>query len=686
MSAVAGIVYFDGPVVTGTYIGGMIDSLAHRGGDARGVWSDGLAALGHRGRRTTHEARYESQPEVHAAAPLVLVADVRIDHREELAAALGLSDVAIRGDADLLLAAYERWGSECVRRIDGDFAFAVWNRAERSLFLARDRMGVKPLYYVRTSRFFAFASEIKALFTVPGVSDEIDPQMVGLFLVGDPGGRERTMYRSIRRLPAASLMRVDARAATIATYWALADAPDVRYGRDDEYVADFRSRFEHAVRCRMRSAGAVGSTLSGGLDSSSVTCVARDIARREGHAPVRTFSLIFPELAARDLRSIDEREYIDAVVREGGIEAHHVRGDRLSPMMELSSALWHLDEPFFAPNLYLHRGMYGAAEDAGVRVLLDGFDGDSAVGHGFGRLNGLLRAGQWDAFEAEVRGFASHRGSSPDAILPHYGLPWLAELARKGRMVAWARAAREIVRRFGVSRREILGTYGMRAMLRRDRDLRSWSDGEMLLRAELRPVLNEWRRTETLEARRELPHGDREVHLEGIGQPGYQLTLELADKSAAAFGIEPRYPFFDRKLMELCVGVPDDQKLSQGWSRWLQRRAMEGVLPAAIQWRGTKGNLSPNFFAGFRAADAAVVDGIDLAPSAGYLDLDELRTRRQADRERSASERSSPTFVLFRAFVLAAWLERREHASEKSASAIRADAHVGAPSAHLAAS
>jgi asparagine synthase (glutamine-hydrolysing) len=686
VSAVAGVVYFDGSAEPGTHIGGMIDSLAHRGGASRGVWSDGVAAVGHRGRRITHESRYESQPEVHTAAPLVLVADARIDNREELAAALGLSEVARRGDAEVLLAAYERWGTECVRRIDGDFVFAVWNRAARSLFLARDRMGVKPLYYVRTARFFAFASEIKALFTLPGVSDEIDPQMVGLFLVGDPGGRERTMYRSIRRVPAASLMRIDAQATTIATYWALVDAPDVRYARDDEYVADFRNRFENAVRCRMRSAGAVGATLSGGLDSSAVTCVARDVARREGRAPVQTFSLIFPDLPARDLRSIDEREFIDAVVREGGIDAHFVRGDRLSPMTELSSALWHLDEPFFAPNLYLHRGMYAAAEDAGVHVLLDGFDGDSAVGHGFGRLNGLLHAGQWDAFEAEVRGFASHRGSSPGAVLPHYGLPWLGELARKGRLVAWGRAAREIVRRFGVSRREILGTYGLRTMLRRGGDLRDWSEGEGLLRAELRPVLNEWRRAEMLETRRDLPRGDREVHLEGISQPGYQLTLELADRSAAAFGIEPRYPFFDRKLMELCVAVPDEQKLSQGWSRWIQRRAMEGVLPPEIQWRGTKGNLSPNFFRGFRSLDAAVVDRIDLAASAGYLDLDELRTRLQTDRERSASERSPATFVLFRALVLAAWLERREHASRKSASASRADAHVGAPTAHLAAS
>src|SRR2546425_12240871 len=153
-------------------------------------------------------------------------------------------------------------------------------------------------------------------------------------------------------------------------YWVLDPEREIRMKSDGEYAEAFREIFTEAVRCRLRSAFPVGSMLSGGLDSSSIVCVARQLLAQNGSTPLHTFSVVFP-----DLPECDEREYIDAVVAGGGVEPHYLRGDELSPVAGLERQLDQQDEPFYAPNLFLHAGLYDAAAHTGVRVLLDGLDG-----------------------------------------------------------------------------------------------------------------------------------------------------------------------------------------------------------------------------------------------------------------------------------------------------------------------
>ena len=641
----------------------MIDALAHRGQDYRGVWCEGSIGLAQRAHHLTSESRRERQPMGGSRSPVVLVADARIDNWKELAAALSLAPTPRPTSAELILAAYARWGSDCAQKLCGDFAFAIWDPISRSVFCARDAMGVRPFYYAHSRRRFAFASEIKALLTLDDVSQELDPETIALFVEGDTDDRARTMYADVQRLPAGHTMRVDAQSYAQSRYWRLETVSETRLADERDYADAVREIFAEAVSCRLVSDYPVAAALSGGLDSSSVVCMARELlARESAPASLHTLSLIFPELPANDLRLIDERPYIGAVVRGGGVEAHDVRGDRLTPLSDLKTLLAQLDEPFAAPNLYLHRGMYAAAQAHGARIFLDGFDGDSAMSHGFGRLESLARAGEWDGFEAEVRRYATNRGMAPSNVLPHFGLPQLAELAREGNWSAWTRAARELTRRFALSRRTIGVDYGLRPLLpaslsARWRALRGRGE-RTLLRPELARRVNERR----AKRRRQAPGAgtsERALHVECVSQALYQSTLELADRTAASYGLEPRYPFFDRRLIEFCVSLPDEQKFANGWSRYHLRRAMTGVLPAEVQWRSTKGNLSPNFFRAFRLTDRSIVEQLPFSALEPYLDLSLVEALRQRESLASPSSPDNDGLVLFRLSVLATWLTER---------------------------
>jgi asparagine synthase (glutamine-hydrolysing) len=342
-------------------------------------------------------------------------------------------------------------------------------------------------------------------------------------------------------------------------------------------------------------------------------------------------------------------------------------------MRDAERILWHLDEPFSAPNLYLHWGMFEAASANGIRVLLDGFDGDTAVSHGFTRLTDLARAGEWDTLQAEVTAFSGHHRKSPGVAVRQFVGPRLVELARAARFGSWMSAATEIRRRFGISRRELAFEFGVRAVLPRSvRTLsrvasRRRAPDVAVLRSSLARALQRHRTAvEQLQARRRA-FSERDTHLEGLARPLYQLTLETADKAAAAFGIEPRYPFFDRRLIEFCVGLPEDQKFAEGWPRVHLRRAMEGILPPDVQWRATKSNLGPNFYRCFRSVDLARRGAVTATALSPYVRVDRLRDEERryhaAPNDLQANARA---LLLFRVAILEAWLEGRTEAPHRA--------------------
>jgi len=646
MSAIIGIYCLDGQPVDGTNLGQMVETLAHRGPDDTGLWREGSIGLGHRMLWTTPESLQEKLPLANQSGDLVITADARIDNRVELMAILGLntdsSEVIV--DSQLILAAYEKWDERCLEYLLGDFAFAIWDKRRRRLFCARDPMGIKPFYYYYLpGRIFVFASEIKALLCLSEVPRRLNETRIADHLIRLYEDGSITFYQDIFRLPAAHCLTVDADGKRSHVYWSIDLSYEIDLPSDEAYAEAFQEVFTEAVRCRLRSAFPVGSTLSGGLDSSSIACTASNLLTQAGQPQLHTFSAIFPSLPETDLAKIDERPFVDAVLAKGKFVSHFIRADQLSPLVDLERILWHEDEAIFAPNLYMHWALYKTAHQQGVRIFLDGIDGDSAVSHGLDYLPDLVRSGQWRSLlqEATALSKRSHSVASPWRIIWHHGVKSLfPDYVRRGwQMVRQRRyippwwAANTAIN--PVFARHI----GVATRVRMLMDSGSMSD-----------------RTA------------RERHWQGLRSALYPTALEMADKAASAFTLEARYPFFDRRLLEFSIALPPTQKLSQGWTRVVLRRAMMGILPPEVQWRATKSNLSPNFKRRLLDYEQETLEQVILHEPhliERYIDLPALR---KAYRQYSAQpvQSNDEALTVYGAITLALWLRQTWQSSQES--------------------
>jgi asparagine synthase (glutamine-hydrolysing) len=627
VSAIAGIFFLDGRPVDRLVLERMVGSIAHRGPDGEGTWREGPVGLGHRMLWTTPESLHEELPLVRKSGDLVLTADVRLDNRDELIAALGIASRPRQeiGDGELILGAYERWGERCPEKLLGDFTFAIWDRQRQELFCARDHMGVKPFYYYRSDRVFVFASEIKALLCVPEVPRRLNEVRVADYLVLGFEDKSITFYGEIFRLPPAHRIVVGREVTTVRPYWTLDPTREVRFSSDEEYTEAFRELFTEAVRCRLRGAFPVGAELSGGLDSSAIVGVARKLLGNYSNTQLQTFSAVF-----EDISECDESQFIDAVLAEGGVEAHKVRGDRLSPLADLERVLWHEDEAFFSAGLYLGWAWRSTAHRHGVRILLSGEGGDSVVSHGIAYLTELVRKGRWRAFAVETAKLSRLRLYSPWGYVLNHGLKPLAPQPLR---LGWR-------------------------MLRGHNRLRWWTANTII-----NPEFA--RRTSLLERRQVLGQkwsepvrSLREDHWRDLTSGIYPFSLEVADKVSAAFSIETRYPFWDRRLVEFCLALPPEQKLRGGWTRLIMRQALVGIYPEEIRWRTDKADNWPNSIRNLLMLEREVLDEIILKNPQVIEEYIDVASLRETYHRFVSKGIPSDAFAVWRAVTLALWLRQ----------------------------
>jgi asparagine synthase (glutamine-hydrolysing) len=567
MSGIVGLVTRDASAVDESALSEMLKTLDHRGPDGAWMETIGRVGLGQQRYHTTSEATHDDPPLERDSC--LLTADARIDNREELLGRLDIDTQRVVSDADLLLAAYDRWRTACPEHVVGAYAFALWDNKRERLFCARDHVGVKPFYYAASDNTLAFASEVESLLGRTFVTRQLDERAVGDYLMGFCEDTSRTVYSDLHQLPPAHWMVVDTDGIETTRYWSIDDTPELDYDSDEAYVKEFQRRFEAAVKARLRAPEdvAVGTMLSGGLDSLSVACTAN--RSTEGSLP--TFTLSF-----EDLPPADEREYVDAVHDEGDFEPHFVDGERQTPYEGLDEMLDRIGVPFMANNLYLHWELFRAANDREVGVLLDGIGGDQAVSRGRSRLPELLLRGRPLAYLQEVMAH-SRRYDRPIRRILHRdtAVPLAPCPVRR----AWRHmftTADPLRRRSSVVDEEFAARLDLRSRARELED----------------PP----RQTARSEHRRVFPDG-LEAH-----------DCEMADAAAAGFGVEPRYPFYDRRLLELCFQVPGHLKFRNGWTRWILRAAMAETLPEAVRNRTTKGNLGASFTRLLRSADVDAIE------------------------------------------------------------------------------
>ncbi len=659
MSAIFGLIHFDGQPVAVETLKPALDVLAHRGPDGQGRWHEGSVLLAHWMLHTTPESLHEQQPLIAPEGDLVLVADARIDNRDELLLALRLRSTPERPltDAELILAAYRRWGADCPDRLIGDFAFAIWDRRHRRLFAARDGMGLRPLYYFHDGRRFAFATLLPAVRLLPNVPQDIDEEMILRFLTRTVDyEKEKTFYQALRRLQGGHALLVDTQGLRVWSYWQ-PDLEELQLSSEAEYAEAFRACFEEAVRCRLRSITPVGSQLSGGLDSSSVSCMAAALLKDR---PLHTYSAIFPDLPEERRWAMDERAYVEAVHRYyPNIVPHFFRPEFESPLVALENILAHYDQPFISSNYHFPWGFAQMARQNGVRIMLNGLDGDSVVLHGMERLAVLFEQGAWEVFAQEAEAFASNLGVKPIGIVRKYAAPALTAWGRRCRWVQLVRAVWWLKRRYGLPAFELLRLYGFwphvpAPLFRRWQQWRGRSQKEL---PPLSPRLAAWMQQNGRESA-PTPDSFAAAHFQGLTRGLWQWSLEFADVLDRLQGIESRMPFFDRRVIELNLRIPMALKFRQGWPRYILRVALEGVLPPEVQWRTTKSNIGFGFYQGLLRYERPRIQQLLQGPSclAPFVTAEAVQLLWSQAQE-PPEKNDNADFLLYLILILEAWLK-----------------------------
>ncbi len=600
MSGIVGMYCLDDRPVERGDLQRMLQSLKRRGPDGSEVLVKGSVGLGHCLLQTTPESLEETLPLSRRSGDLMLTADARIDNRDELISELGIQGRSAKktGDGELILAAYEKWGKGCPTRLVGDFAFAIWDHRQQVLFCARDHFGVKPIYYYYTGRIFALASEIKALLRLREVPRGLNEARIADYLVSQLEGLDQTstFFQGIFRLPPGQSLTASRANVSVQRYWSLDSSKEIRYGSNREYTEAFLEIFTEAVNCRLRSPTKVGSMLSGGLDSSAIVGVATQLLSNSGIGPLHTFSAV-----SGDQANCAETRSINSVLSGGGVQAHRVQCDHLGAFLEdLEYVPRHTDDPF-DNSIILPQIINVAARRQGVKVLLDGVDGDLVASHGLHYLTYLLRAGSWKTAVVEALGssYFYRRYYSPWALLYQSGR---AAVPDRGRRL-WRR-------------------------LHKGKNLDATLENSIINKGFARRIgLGERLRMLCKNENKTSSSTLREAHCRSLNSPYITVALERYDRVAAAYSVEPRHSLFDKRLVEFCFAVPWEQKVRHGWTKILLRRAMCGILPDNVRWRRGWEHLGPQFSGSLMKLRQRLVNNVlkdDLNKISEYINMDTL--------------------------------------------------------------
>ena len=533
----------------------MTDAVAHRGPDAGGYYLDAGLGLGHR-RLSIIDLATGDQPIGNEDGSIQVIFNGEIYNFAEVRRELLGHGHQFRtnSDTEVIAHGYEQWGERCVDRFRGMFAFAVWDAKARRLLLARDRLGVKPLYYAEVPGGLVFGSEIKSLLEDPQVprewrADALDAYLTLLYIPAPD-----TIYRGIHKLPPAHVLVAERGQVRISKYWDLEFTGGREKRTEEDYLEELDAHLREAVRLRMISDVPLGAFLSGGIDSSTVVAYMVGASDK----PPVTISVGFEHQA------FDEVEHAETVARHLGCEFHALTA---SPRVEelLPKLAWHFDEPFAdssaVPTYYVSK----AARQL-VTVALSGDGGDELwagytrhrVDHWEHRMRGALgpaaRAAAWlgQALPLSVKGARSlrHLAADPDqayALKHAYGM---FEPGAKGQLYS------------GDFRRQINGYDAL---------------------APFRDAYHECASDDPL---------DRSMYVDART---YMIddVLTKVDRMSMAVSLEAREPLLDHKLLEFAARVPASLKLKDGRSKYLLRRVLERRVPRSIIERKKSGFAAP---------------------------------------------------------------------------------------------
>src|SRR5881296_918023 len=559
MCGIAGWVGDAAPEVMST----MLALLSHRGPDDSGTWADGGIALGMT-RLAIIDLRTGAQPMTDAAGSLVIVFNGEIYNFRRLRAELEAQGHRFRtqSDTEVILGAYAEYGEGCVEHLRGMFAFAIWDRARRVLFLARDRLGKKPLYYWRQGGLFLFASEPKALLLHPAVSRSLDWQAFHHYMAFGYTPAERSIFTGIAKLPPAHTAIVRDGQLSLRRYWRLPAGAPASAPRPsvEDAAALVRSHLREAVRLRLESDVPLGVFLSGGVDSSAIVATMREVTGGR----ITTFSVGF----GRAFASYDELPYARLVAERFATEHHE---EVLEPKVAelLPTIVRHFDEPF-ADSSAIPTFVVAQATARHVKVALSGIGGDETFG-GYPRYLGLRVAALHDKLPRWLRHASrSLAGRLPDSASSRNWADWARRFTAEpdatpgDRYIGWTRF-------FGDAQLATLATPA--------------------LAAHLGPAVDEHQQSAFASGR----PGDPVDGAFRVDLAAYlpDDLLAMADRMSMAHSLEVRAPFCDHRIIEESLRLSSSAKMPGGRLKGLLKAAFAGVLPREVLAHRKHGFMIP---------------------------------------------------------------------------------------------
>jgi asparagine synthase (glutamine-hydrolysing) len=549
MCGIAGIISINKNKVDQNALQKMADALAHRGPNGEGFYINENKNIGlaHRRLSIIDLSANGNQP-LHYANRYTIIHNGEVYNYKELKTALQtlghhfLSET----DTEVIVAAYAQYGNACLQYFDGMFAFVIWDKQEQQLFIARDRFGEKPFYYYVDNETFYFASEMKALWSI-GLSKEINHSLMCLYLglgyTSIPLEPQYTFYKNIFSLPPAHFITIsgmpDVLKMQMDNYWDI-DKETVSNISETEAIEKFTALFSTSIKRRLRSDVAIGTSLSGGLDSSSIIAFLHSLGKNNYHS----FSAVFPGFEK------DESQYIELVNKDFNINGKSVEPNAADYHNDYEKLITAQEQPFVSSSVYAQYKVFELAKQHNVSVLIDGQGADETIG-------GYTKYIHWylqelflydkKLYKEALSGFQK-KASSP------FGF--------SNKLAAWfpAPAANQLEKR---------AVNQLRWKSNLNQDYINANFSRLMIHKPMVKKLNDLLYHNTL-------------------QFGLEELLRYADKNAMANSIEVRLPFLQHELVEFVFSLPSHFKIKNSFQKYILRKAVDPYLNKNITWRSDK--------------------------------------------------------------------------------------------------
>ncbi len=596
MSAIFGILDTNARPVEPSWITSLQDNLAHRGPDGQTIYAEPSLVLGHMLLQVTPESVYDNGP--YEAGNLVIIANARLDERQELMGQLEIDSSQFTSitDTTLLLHAYKKWGRDFVKKIFGDFTFAIWDKITKQLFCGRDQVGVKPLFYYFQDGRFVFSTELRSIIRLPFVETRMDNRYFrnrAIAICDDPGN---SGWTNIKRVQPATTLLLSSGVVQTKIYWQPRYKRNKHYKTEEDSAAAVRLLLEKIIADHTRVIGTVGASLSGGLDSSSITCLAAKKLQTEGKNLVSASSVYTPGYSNPGYP--DETEYIQAVLeQEKNIMptfVHHGDHSFIKTLSEKFRRNYATVNAFY----YVDEALYNKFKEQSVKRVLSGYLGDLTVTNSsINPFAMMLGSGRVKALW-QLASKYNKQDNQPLAAFLKYSI--FTEFTPKWFQDGWNnRKNRETVSRD-------VGLLPLRLLPAEKKSLQQKVDTTF-----------------------RFPNRGTQNMVNQVWPKDVYLFDEEEDCAASHHQLEVTYPLCDRRLIELLLQIPVEHFYAGGIKRGLIRKAMAGILPEKVRTRKTKGSYSPGYTKLIQKEIVQIVEifntGWHSAEISDMVDLDNLK-------------------------------------------------------------